>query len=201
MHRSPLSDIFPGVPRLWDDTIDAHRAAVKDAILEATAALALKNGLASVSMSDVAVKSGIGRATLYKYFPDVESILHAWHERQVAAHLAHLVKVRDAEKAPAAKLRAVLQEYALITHERHDVDLAALLHRGESFAKAHDELTKLVREIIAAGAKAGVFRGDVPPDELASYCLHALTAAGAVKSKKAATRLVDVTLSALARSR
>jgi hypothetical protein len=31
--------------------------------------------------------SGIGRATLCKYFPNVESILAVWHERHVASHL------------------------------------------------------------------------------------------------------------------
>jgi hypothetical protein len=39
--------------------------------------------------------SGIGRATLYKYFPDVEAVLVAWHERQVAQHLDQLAKARD----------------------------------------------------------------------------------------------------------
>jgi hypothetical protein len=34
--------------------------------------------------------SGIGRATLYTYFPNVESILAVWHERHVASHLAQL---------------------------------------------------------------------------------------------------------------
>jgi hypothetical protein len=27
---------------------------------------------------------GIGQATLYKYFPDIEAILHAWRQRHVA---------------------------------------------------------------------------------------------------------------------
>ena len=39
-------------------------------------------------MSQIAEQTGIGRATLYKYFPDVEAILLAWHERQVTGHLA-----------------------------------------------------------------------------------------------------------------
>lgn len=39
--------------------------------------------------------SGIGRATLYKYFPDVEAVFVAWHERQVAQHLEQLAKARD----------------------------------------------------------------------------------------------------------
>src|SRR5262245_17985636 len=76
-----------GVPRLWNDTIDAHRRAVRDATIDTTAALVAKHGLRAVTMAQIAEETGIGRATLYKYFPDVESILLAWHERQIAAHL------------------------------------------------------------------------------------------------------------------
>src|SRR5690348_17355878 len=59
-------------------------------ILDTTAELAAEHGLLSVTMSQIAERTGIGRATLYKYFPDVQAILHAWHERQIAAHLAQL---------------------------------------------------------------------------------------------------------------
>jgi Bacterial regulatory proteins, tetR family len=46
------------------------------------------------TMSQIAEETGIGRATLYKYFPDVEAILLAWHDRQIAAHIAYLEEVR-----------------------------------------------------------------------------------------------------------
>lgn len=75
---------------LWNETIEAHRAAVRDAILETTAALVDRHGLASVTMSQIAETTGIGRATLYKYFPDVDSILLTWHEREVTRHLDFL---------------------------------------------------------------------------------------------------------------
>ena len=97
------------MPRLWNETIDAHRREVRDAILETTAALAAERGLLSVTMSQIAEETGIGRATLYKYFPDVEATLLAWHERQIAGHLEHLAQVgRGGGKAPE-RLRAVLE--------------------------------------------------------------------------------------------
>src|SRR5919202_1202932 len=65
------------VPRLWNETIEAHRRTVRGAILETTATLVAEHGLRSVRMSQIAEKTGIGRATLYKYFPDVEAILLA----------------------------------------------------------------------------------------------------------------------------
>ncbi|MBA2423836.1 MAG: TetR/AcrR family transcriptional regulator, partial [Actinobacteria bacterium] len=40
-------------------------------------------------------------------------------------------------------------------------------------------------------------RDDVSPDELASYCLHALSAAGGLSSRAAVRRLVTVTLAGL----
>jgi len=78
------------MPKLWTDTIEAHKHSVHDAVLDAAAALIAECGLSAVSMSAVASTTGIGRATLYKYFPDVETILAAWHERQIARHLGEL---------------------------------------------------------------------------------------------------------------
>ena len=185
------------MPKLWSDTVDTHRREVRDAILDATAALVAAQGLQSVTMSQIAADTGIGRATLYKYFPDVEAILLAWHERQVTSHLEHLAAVRDQAGDPAMRLRAVLDAYALIAYEHHDTELAARLHRGKHVARAHHHLIRLVRDLLAEAVEAGEIRRDVPPDELASYCLHSLTAANGLPSKAAVRRLVAVTLTGL----
>ena len=89
------------VPKLWSETIDAHRRGVREVIVETTAALVAEHGLRAVTMSQIAEGAGIGRATLYKYFTDMESILLAWHERHVTAHLRHLVELRDQPATPA----------------------------------------------------------------------------------------------------
>ena len=94
-----------------------------------------------------------------------------------------------------------MEAFALISHHRHDGELAALLHRGDHIARAHQQLTNLVRDLLAEGAKNGEFRNDVSPDELARYCLHALTAASGLPSKPAVRRLVNVTLAGLWRQR
>lgn len=186
------------VPKLWNQTIEAHRRAVRDATLDTTAALVAERGLASVTMSQIAEATGIGRATLYKYFPDVEAIMAAWHERQVTGHVEHLSEVRDRAGDAAERLEAVLEAFALISHEHHGSEhgseLAALLHRGEHVARAQQHLRDLVRDLLTEGAKAGDIRNDVAPEELASYCLHALTAASGLPSKAAVRRLVKVTL-------
>jgi len=185
------------VPKLWEETIDAHREAVRDATLDATAALVATRGLASVSMSQIAKDTGIGRATLYKYFPDVDAILTAWHERQVSRHLSELVVVSDQAGSAAERLEAVLQAYAAMAPQRHNGERATLLHQGEHVSQAHQHLTHFIAELVAEGAKAGDLRDDVAPMELATYCLYALAAASSLPSKAAVRRLVAVTLAGL----
>jgi AcrR family transcriptional regulator len=185
------------VPRLWNETIEAHRRAVRDATLDTTAALVAEHGLRSVTMSQIAEETGIGRATLYKYFPDVEAILVAWHERQISGHLALLSELRDQAGDAGERLEAVLEAYALIQHEHHGTELAALLHRGDHVARAQHQLHAMIRDLLTEAAKAGDLRDDIAADELARYCLHALTAASNLPSKAAVHRLVTVTLAGL----
>lgn len=192
------------MPKLWTDTIDEHRRAVRDAIIDATAKLVTELGLASVTMSKIAAEAGIGRATLYKYFPDVGSVLIAWHERQVGSHLEQLARIRDQAGDPGQRLAAVLQAYALLNRDRpHGSQapgaphLSALLHRGEHIGRAHDQLTGLIEGLLAEAAAAGDVRADTAPGELAAYCLHALAAAGTLPSEAAVRRLVTVTLAGL----
>ncbi|MCA1728392.1 MAG: TetR/AcrR family transcriptional regulator [Actinobacteria bacterium] len=188
------------MPKLWNETIEAHRAAVRDATMDTTAALVVEHGLASVTMSRIAKETGIGRATLYKYFPDVEAILFAWHERQVTGHLKYLAEVGDQAGAVSERLEAVLEAYALISYEsrgHHGTELAALVHRGEHVARAQQQLSAFIRDLLTEAAKTGDLRDDVAPDELANYCLLALTAASSLPSKAAVRRLVMVTLTGL----
>jgi len=185
------------VPKLWTDTIEEHRRAVYDAALDTAAALVHEHGLASVTMSKIAAETRIGRATLYKYFPDVEAILVAWHERQIARHLHQLAEVRDQAPGPARQLEAVLEVFAMIQYEHHGTELAALLHRGEHVTRAQQQLHAFVSDLLIEGVKAGSVRDDVAPGELASYCLHALTAGGGLQSRAAVRRLLAVTLAGL----
>ncbi|MEU1273240.1 TetR/AcrR family transcriptional regulator [Streptomyces sp. NPDC005799] len=188
------------MPKLWNDTIEEHRRTVREAILDTTWELVAEHGLLSVTMSQIAEKTGIGRATLYKYFPDVEAILLAHHDRHVTGHLQQLADLRDRPGDASERLAAVLERYALICHRRgrHGTEeLAALVHRPEHIAPAQRQLVDLFQGMLAEAVEAGELRDDVAPGELASYCLHALAAAGSLPSEAAVHRLVAVTLAGL----
>lgn len=168
--------------------------------MEATWALVAERGPLSVTMTQVAESAGVGRATLYKYFPDVEAILVAYHDQHVSSHLEQLLQLGDQAGDPAQRLQAVLTRYALICHrrKRHGSDeLAALLHRDGRVDHAQQRLIAHFQELIAAAASNGDVRRDLAPDELASYCVHALSAAGDLASEAAVSRLVAVTMAGL----
>ena len=188
------------MPKLWDATIEAHRSAVRDATLDTAAALVARHGVRAVTMSQIAQETGIGRATLYKYFPDVEAILTAWHERQVSGHLHHLAELRDHAGGAGERLAAVLEAYALMQQSvaaAHGTELVALLHGGAHVERVRQQLHDFIRDLLVEGATAGELRNDVAPDELASYCLHALSAAAGMPTTAAVHRLVAVTLAGL----
>ncbi|WP_433505516.1 TetR/AcrR family transcriptional regulator [Pseudonocardia halophobica] len=207
------------MPRLWTDTLDAHKKAVREAIFTAVADLVAEGGPAAVTMSGVAGRSGIGRATLYKYFPDIEALLVAWHERVITAHLDHVeqalrptadnVQLGTAASAMAghatgpdglAALRSALQAYAhLIAHSDPVLggEIAARLHRTDHVRSAEQRLVELLAERLRHSQGLGGVRDDVPPAELAVYCLSAMSAARRLSEPAALDRLLDLVIVAL----
>lgn len=188
-----------GVQRVWDETLDAHRHEVRNAIFQATSALVQRDGLRALTMSKIAETARIGRATLYRYFSDIEAVLRSWHSDQITRHLEELAAVR-VRSAPEERLGDVLQAYAVLSrrsHPHHDADVEALLHRDHQVAQARHKVRALVSELIRDEVRVGAVRDDVPAEELASYCIHAVGAAGEATSEEAIRRVVAVTLAGL----
>lgn len=185
------------MPRLWSATIESHRREVNDAILETTAALVNEQGLLSVTMSQIAEKAGIGRATLYKYFHGIDAIMVAWHERQISLHLQQVIATQNQAGSAGERLAAVLETYALGSREHGGHEHAAVLHRGEHVARVRRQLSKFIQDLLAEAAQAGDVRDDVPPRELASYCLHALRAARGLNGVAEVRTLVAIILDSM----
>lgn len=200
----PRLGVYPlDVPALWTETIESHRREVRDAVLDAAWTLVQQRGLLAVTMSDIAGTAGIGRATLYKYFPDVEAVMAAWHERQVSGHLAQLTRLSQ-ETGRGDHLRDVLTALGDIARRSggHDGGLEVVLRRGHESRhgmQAREHLHAMIAGLIAAGVAQGDLRDDVPADELSTYCLSAVGAAAVLRSQAAVRRLVDVTMAGLRR--
>ncbi len=184
------------MPRLWTETIDEHRRAVRDATLVATAALVAEYGRGAATMSRIADETGIGRATFFFKQKTAYEILIAWHERQISHHLAMLEEIRDTTD-PTLQVEAVLTAYARIRRAHHGTELAAELHSGAHVAHARRRLLGFVAAMIADSATTAGIRTDVSPKELANFCVHALDGAAHVRTQRAADRLVSLVLGAI----
>jgi AcrR family transcriptional regulator len=182
------------MPQLWAETVRAHQEEVRDAILEAVDELVRNRGLLALNMSHIAAAAGIGRATLYKYFSDIEQVVAAWHDRQVAAHLAQLVAIREQPGESAERLRAVLAAYGRICQQRqnHADERTAALHHSQQANDGQARLIAIIADLIVEASTAGAVRSDVPPRELAAYCVCALEAASSTSTPAQLARLVQV---------
>jgi AcrR family transcriptional regulator len=151
-------------------------------------------------MSHVARAAGIGRATLYKYFSDVESILIAQHARHVESHLRDLDALRAGSGRVDSRLVAVMRGYASICFNRgrhSTAELTALVHGGPEMEGVERRLRTVFAQVIEEAAEEEFVRTDVSAAELAHYCLRALPAAGQAEDLDQVERLVRVVLDGL----
>ena len=183
------------MPKLWTDTVEKHRHAVRAAALDAVAALIAEAGFAGASMTRVAERAGVTRATLYKYFPDVEALLGAWHERQVGEHLAALETIRRETAGTGRQFQSVLEAYALMIYDRpgHDASPQAL-HRGAHIDHAHEYLEAFIADLIRTDVQDKAADLAMDPADLARYCIQAIGSAPSLSSRDAVPNLVSVTI-------
>lgn len=59
----------------WGATTPASRDVARDLLLDAAEACLEGKGLASTTMEDIARQAGVSRATVYRYFPNRESVV------------------------------------------------------------------------------------------------------------------------------
>ncbi|GEK19889.1 TetR/AcrR family transcriptional regulator [Cellulomonas xylanilytica] len=185
------------MPSLWRDSIDAHRHAVHDSVLDAAGEILEQAGPTAVTMSSVAERVGIGRAALYRYFSDSRQILLAWHERQVRAHLDQLREVRARAGSTDIALRDVLETYAVLSSGHALGESATALHAADHMQGAERELHVLLRDLVADGVRDGHVRGDVSVDDLVIYCAQALRAASRMASPEAPRTVSTLVLASL----
>lgn len=191
------------MPRLWSSTIDQHRHEVRSAVLDAAAELAARNGVLAVTMTQIAETAGIGRATLYKYYPDVAAIYADWHDQQVTQHVEHIRNEIVALRAPNKRLIKALETHVERLHEQHRSELAQLhlsvfeSTNGASAHKANAKLLELLEELITELVSKN-HPSNATAHELALFANHALGAANELPTEQARRRLVQTVVTAIA---
>ena len=153
----------------------------REQLLDATKAIAVRQGFHAVSIEAVAREAGITRPVVYGHFHDLPGLLEALVDRETVRSLAQLETVLDYELAgpdPAEMLLASLGAY--LEAVRSDPDTWRLVLMPQEGAPAS------LRERIALGRTAVVGRlaqavgpgfgrgGESPDPELTARMLSAI---------------------------
>lgn len=179
------------MPRIWEGSIDAHRDAVKAAIVKATAAIVHRAGLGGLSMSALAAEAGVSRATLYRYVDGPDAAIQLWHAHGIEHHLRQLRDIA-AEAPEDRRLQTVLERYALNRARRHGPADTDLLHSTAQLDPARREVRTLIAGLLDAEQALGRVRADMPIEQLASYVTAAMEAARDAPTPKAARALAQL---------
>lgn len=139
----------------WTDAVADHRDRQRQLIVDATMTLVGERGLSDVSMAQVAKQAGIGRATLYKYFPGVEEIVAEHVLATVESHHRVLEEAIAGSDDPIGAIRAclsILLDYfgsdghrsasTSVNPDQFSPEVGREVHAA--FARMHGLLTQLV---------------------------------------------------------
>ncbi len=147
-----------------DDELDPRVERTQQRVFEATLAILASDGLPAVTHTRVAEDSGVGRATLYRHWPDVSALLV---DALASRHPALAAEVQDDLDLRSAATALVAGAVATLRDDPIAPALLALLARAD-----HDPLLAEVREamaqrmggVIDAVLLAAQGRGEVPGD-------------------------------------
>lgn len=167
----------------WEATLDAHRSHQRRVIHRAAVELATEHGVAGVGMAEVARRAHLSRATLYKYFPNVEEILASYMISEVEEEHRRLAARLAALDSPMARLHTVLGHLLAYFSTPEHLSASTVISPGQfspavaaRVGAAMGRLHQMVRDEVAAAARLGALRSDVDADVLAEVFQHLLTA-------------------------
>ena len=153
----PTTPAKPSPPKRRRADADRSVAAILDAALEALA------GDPDSSMSEIARRAGVVRATIYVHFPTRTALLDAVMEHAVE-QVAEATKGAEPERGEPIEalervLRATWQELARF-HALLAINTARL--PAEELHRRHLPVLNQLEPLIRRGQKKGVFRSDLP---------------------------------------
>lgn len=162
----------------WSQTLAARKDQRRQHIAATAAALIDQHGVAGLSMSLLARRAGIARATLYNYFPELESVLAAVVAEQVGAMTVRLERSLAASTDPAEQLdrtlRALLDWLIRRPGAGDHADPRLSPHVIAALHEPLDGLRDLLRRVLDRGVADGVFAATVDPGVYAEFIIRLL---------------------------
>jgi AcrR family transcriptional regulator len=143
-------------------------------VLDATRQLVEEGGPAAVTYSALAERSGVGRATLYRHWPNLEDL---WHEMGQAMALQFGASLSGDMEADLR--RAMAEMVVLIRRQPERVSLVTLLERAQWDPVIRANISRVekvtpVRQALDLAVRNGQLPGHVDLDVAASQLLGPL---------------------------
>jgi AcrR family transcriptional regulator len=141
----------------------------RQAIIDATLAVARRQGLGATTVRDVATEMGTSSGLIHHYFASMDEVLAAAFEHAAGGDLAKARAAIDAAGDPAAQLDAFIESYAPVQADwtmQLWLDAWAEAARRPALQAVSRRLNlewqSLVRGVIERGVGAGTFTADDP---------------------------------------
>lgn len=157
--NSPLSQ-----RAMSDDELRADARANKDRILDAARDLLMSDP--SASLNSVAKAAGVGAGTLYRHFPNRESLVLALYRKEIAA-LATLVPTLLAKHPPVVAFRAWCER--LVRFGKMKYGVADIVHASTSADERYEHygpMLHAMRQMIEACKRSGDVSQDPDPEDV-----------------------------------
>jgi AcrR family transcriptional regulator len=140
------------------------RAGLRADILRTAEAVFMGRDFHAVVMDDIAQRCGVGKGTLYRYFPNKQELFYAVMRDGLGSLLEQLRSSVGSATPPAETLAAFVR--AVLGHFAARPGLASLIDREESkrgvaqttWFRRRAEVARLLEDVIADGIRKGDFR-------------------------------------------
>ena len=187
-----------------------------DAILDATEKLLARYGYKKMTIDDLAHEVGIGKGTVYLYFPSKEEIALTHIDRIIERLKSCLWNIAKSDVSPASKIKKMLiervmfrfdsvQHYSLSLNEMLAQIRPKLLQRRKRYFA---EEASILAGVLAEGSAAGIFADDaekyaealvIATNSLLPYSLSTFELGSREEIKNKASSLADVLVAGVER--
>lgn len=153
----------------------------------------------AVSLEGIAHDAGVGIGTLYRHFPNRESLVEAVYAAELDDVVASAGRVLQ-RLPPDAALRAWMDRYARFAATKRG--MIDTLRAGWAAGRittpgTRSRITAAIATILAAGARDGSLRADVEPDDLTAMLLGVFVSMASSGVSEQTNRMLDLIVDAL----
>jgi TetR/AcrR family transcriptional regulator, mexCD-oprJ operon repressor len=161
----------------------ALRDQIATSVLEAAAAVLAQRG-ETTSMGEIARAAGVGRATLYRYFPSREALMDALAQAAVE-ELTVRITAADLDTVPVAEGIARLTRAFLSTGSKYVAFMRSGRKPNTDPGEADRLLAEPLRVLFQRGIEDGTLRTDLTPEVLQALYGGLIEAAIPLATKEA----------------